>query len=181
MEWWTDARGRRPHAPVGSCWRAGLGSHIDLITGGDWYFDATGTLATSPDRRKRFRMNCLVSWRVGWTTSGRVVRPAPPGSRAGVTAGRPRFDPCGAAPYRWQVAVHQRPLSAAPNRAIGRAAPESPVRHPRSGSSPVSKRTFQPSLRRRSRTHGFRLRMSTRAGRAILATRRTKGRTELSA
>jgi large subunit ribosomal protein L34 len=45
----------------------------------------------------------------------------------------------------------------------------------------VSKRTFQPSLRRRSRTHGFRLRMSTRAGRAILAARRRKGRAELSA
>lgn len=45
----------------------------------------------------------------------------------------------------------------------------------------MSKRTFQPSLRRRSRTHGFRLRMRTRAGRAILAARRHKGRRELSA
>jgi large subunit ribosomal protein L34 len=43
------------------------------------------------------------------------------------------------------------------------------------------KRTFQPNNRRRSRTHGFRLRMRTRAGRAILAARRRKGRTELSA
>ncbi|SDT42800.1 LSU ribosomal protein L34P [Friedmanniella luteola] len=45
----------------------------------------------------------------------------------------------------------------------------------------MSKRTFQPSLRRRSRTHGFRHRMATRAGRAILAARRRKGRNELSA
>lgn len=45
----------------------------------------------------------------------------------------------------------------------------------------VSKRTFQPNNRRRAKTHGFRHRMSTRAGRAILAARRRKGRTELSA
>jgi large subunit ribosomal protein L34 len=43
------------------------------------------------------------------------------------------------------------------------------------------KRTFQPNNRRRARTHGFRLRMRTRAGRAILGARRRKGRAELSA
>ncbi|GAA2543157.1 MULTISPECIES: 50S ribosomal protein L34 [Pseudonocardia] len=43
------------------------------------------------------------------------------------------------------------------------------------------KRTFQPNNRRRSRTHGFRLRMRTRAGRAILAARRGKGRDKISA
>jgi large subunit ribosomal protein L34 len=45
----------------------------------------------------------------------------------------------------------------------------------------VSKRTYQPNNRRRARTHGFRLRMRTRAGRAILAGRRRKGRAKLSA
>lgn len=45
----------------------------------------------------------------------------------------------------------------------------------------MSKRTFQPNNRRRAKVHGFRLRMRTRAGRAILANRRRKGRTELSA
>ena len=45
----------------------------------------------------------------------------------------------------------------------------------------VSKRTFQPNNRRRAKTHGFRLRMRTRAGRAILSSRRRKGRAELSA
>ena len=52
---------------------------------------------------------------------------------------------------------------------------------PSSGVNPVSKRTFQPNNRRRHKTHGFRLRMRTRAGRAILAARRRKGRSELSA
>ncbi len=47
--------------------------------------------------------------------------------------------------------------------------------------SAVSKRTFQPNNRRRAKTHGFRLRMRTRAGRAILSSRRRKGRSELSA
>ncbi|HYF45598.1 MAG TPA: 50S ribosomal protein L34 [Acidimicrobiales bacterium] len=43
------------------------------------------------------------------------------------------------------------------------------------------KRTFQPNNRRRARRHGFRHRMSTRAGRAILKARRRKGRSKLSA
>lgn len=44
----------------------------------------------------------------------------------------------------------------------------------------MTKRTFQPSNRRRSRTHGFRTRMRTRAGRGILGARRRKGRVELA-
>ncbi len=43
------------------------------------------------------------------------------------------------------------------------------------------KRTFQPNNRRRARKHGFRLRMRTRAGRAIVSARRSKGRAKLTA
>ena len=62
-----------------------------------------------------------------------------------------------------------------------RAAPPTAGRRDAYKESTVSKRTYQPNNRRRSRKHGFRARMRTRAGRAIVSARRKKGRAKLTA
>lgn len=45
----------------------------------------------------------------------------------------------------------------------------------------MPKRTYQPHTRQRAKTHGFRARIASKGGRAVIKRRRIKGRAKLTA
>ena len=84
-------------------------------------------------------------------------------------------DRCGQGPVDWSDRTSRR-ADVAGVRALRSRRPSRACHH-----GARMKRTFQPNNRRRARKHGFRLRMRTRAGQAIVKARRRKGRARLAA
>jgi ribosomal protein L34 len=129
------------------------------------------TVITRLRRVERLFRPLLLRWRVPAVRRGRSPRRA-------TTIAEPRYD--------HRIALTSAVRRPGPPGAAADARPRHDPGQPlcgayEDGEPDVSKRTYQPNNRRRAKTHGFRLRMRTRAGRAIIANRRSKGRDRLSA
>ena len=139
----------------------------------------SGVLIGQSDRHLRFHRTFPHRW-ITRTRGGRGVG----GCRGPLTPGKCGADySTGLSPASGGTVLTHFLLSTPPPRDVS-ILPLRPAALPPSFPRRIRgwprKRTYQPNTRRRAKTHGFRLRMRTRAGRSILAARRRKGRSRLS-
>lgn len=166
-------RGRRTSNPISSLetmpgWRQGTPGHRSLlVVQSPQKFRSKGDFGDRSPAEGRSRMSPSESRKNAVVEKNAVGRRACPGGDGGV---------------RVACVGCTRAHGAEPRCA---ARLPIPLAAPAPGSTKRTrgrvKRTYQPHTRRRARNHGFRHRMSTRAGRAIIRARRQKGRRRLSA